>query len=262
MNIIAVDDEALTLRTLVKAILKADSSANVISFESPGEALRYASENRVDIAFLDIEMAEMNGLFLAKHLKDIYGDTKIIFVTGHSQYALDAFQIHAWDYLLKPVHPDRVAESMEYISNVFRMPTEGVRIKCFGSFEVFVDEKPISFGRTKSKELLAYLIDRKGAYASTKEMAAIIWEDSGYDRSKQKQLNVFITEMLSSLEEAGAGRLVIKKRGYYAVDTSVGYCDYYAYEKGNTLAVNSYHGEYMTNYSWAEFTAGWLTNNK
>lgn len=262
MNIIAVDDEALALRTLIKAIKKADYTANVTGFESPEEALQYAEKNKVDVAFLDIEMAEMNGLFLAKQLKDIYGYTYIIFVTGYNQYALDAFQIHASNYLLKPICNEYVVEALKNLYQYAKMPNEDVKIQCFGSFEIFVDDKPIFFKRARSKEILAYLVDRKGALVSTREMAAILWEDAVYDRSKQKQLNVFITEMTNVLADVGAGELIIKKRGYYAIDISKCYCDYYAYENGSTMAVNSYRGEYMANYSWAEFTAGWLTNKK
>ncbi len=262
MNIIVVDDEALALRTLIKAITNLINLANVVGFEFPEDALTYAGKNRVDVAFLDIEMAEMNGLFLAKKLKDIYGDTNIIFVTGHSQYALDAFSVHASDYLLKPVSMKRLTDALENLRKNVELPKAMIRIKCFGNFEVFAEKGPLTFKRTKSKEILAYLVDRKGALASTREIAAILWEDAAYDRNKQKQLNVLIAEMISALREVGAGNLVVKKWGYYGVDPTQCYCDYYAYESGNMQAVNSYHGEYMVNYSWAEFTAGWLTNKE
>ena len=90
MNILAVDDERIQLENLEEAIKEAIPDAVVTSFRKPKEALNYAIElkskdNRVDLAFLDVEMSVMNGLELARELLDIYNKTNIVFVTGYSQ---------------------------------------------------------------------------------------------------------------------------------------------------------------------------------
>ena len=66
MKIIAVDDERLALDNFVKLLKKVESEAEIISFIKPADAMEYLSQNRVDIAFLDIEMGELNGIALAK----------------------------------------------------------------------------------------------------------------------------------------------------------------------------------------------------
>lgn len=262
MNIIAVDDERRALRKLERAILKIVPGATVTCFSSGKDALQYANENRVDIAFLDIKMDEMSGLILAKHLKDIYGYTNIIFVTGHSQYAGNAFELHVSGYVMKPVMPEYVARELENLRNPIKPEDDRVRVQCFGNFEVFYDGIPVSFKRAKSREVLAYLVDRQGARASKKEIAATLWGDEEYDRGKQTQLGNIILEMKRALNAVGAGDIVIQTHGLYAVDTSKIKCDLYDYDKGIAQAVNAYHGEYMANYSWAEFTAGRLSNPK
>ena len=86
----------------------------------------------------------MNGLELAKRLKDQHGETNIVFVTGYSEYAIDAFDLHASGYLLKPATVEKVQDAMENL----RIPPETigrgkrVRIQCFGNFEIFVDGVP------------------------------------------------------------------------------------------------------------------------
>ncbi len=259
MHIIAVDDERPSLQLLERAILSVAPGTSIACFESAEAALAHARESRVDVAFLDIEMDEMNGLLLAKRLKDLHGETNIIFVTGYNSYMGNAFDMHASGYVLKPISPERVAKELENLRVPVKHPDYGLRFQCFGSFEVFMDGKPVPFRRPKAKEALAYLVDRRGAGVSKKELAAVLWEDEPYTHSVQSHLYVLLTEITRALQETGADDIIVKRRGLYAVDTEKTVCDYYRYEMGDIAAVNSYRGEYMANYSWAEFTAGALT---
>lgn len=258
MTIIAVDDERLPLKSLEKIVLEKLPAACVKCFEIAADALKYAEKQQVDIAFLDINMPDINGLTLAKELKDIYGGTNIIFVTGYSDYMQSAFGLRASGYLLKPINAGMVAEELENLRHPLNTEMAGLVVQCFGNFEVFMNGKPISFSRSKSKELFAYLVDRKGAGVSKKELADILWEDGLYNRSRQIQLQTLIAEMQRALNTAGAGDAISKQHGIYYANVLKFTCDYYEYEKGDIKAVNSYHGEYMSNYSWAEFTLGSL----
>lgn len=259
MNILAVDDESAALWTLEKAILHTEPDADIACFDYAKDALAYAQENAVDVAFLDIEMEDINGLALAKKLKDINGKTNIIFVTGFRQYSCDAFALHASGYVLKPINPVHVAEELENLRHPVRKQDTGVRVQCFGHFEIFVDGQPVKFGRPRSKEILAYLVDRKGAGISKKELAGVLWEEAPYTRSRQSHLHILLADMAGTLDAAGAGDVVIKKHNLYAVDVSKFSCDFYDYGRGDIEAVNSYRGEYMSNYSWAEFRTGQFT---
>lgn len=259
MNIIAVDDERRALAELEDAIREAVGGAELSCFSTVQEALGYAREHRVDVAFLDVEIHGVNGLLLAKSLKDIYSDTNIVFVTGFNRYMGDALDMYVSGYVMKPISPNRVARELENLRSPIRQPDTGVRVQCFGSFEVFVGDEPVPFRRAKAKETLAYLVDRQGASVSNKEIAAVLWEDEPYNRNKQKQLDTIIIDMLHSLDAAGIRDMITKSRGAYAVDVSKFSCDYYLYEQGSLSAVHHYHGKYMENYSWAEFTAARLT---
>lgn len=259
MNIIAADDEKLVLDNLINEIRSAQPDSILNSFSVPEKVLEYTKENDVDIAFLDIEMCGMNGLSLAKCLKEINPKINIIFVTAFSQYAVDAVSIRCSGYLLKPVSRKAIESELLNLRNTVDDQSKiHIRVQTFGGFELFVDGMPVSFGRAKSKEVLAYLINKKGMGATTRELAAVLWEDKEYDRSQQSYLQTILADLLSTLKKSGVQEIVIKKRNSLSIDPSKINCDYYNFQKGDIRAVNAYAGDYMPSYSWAEFTVGYL----
>lgn len=260
MKIICVDDEKIALESILFSLNKIPSVKETLGFNKPNLCLDYLKENTADVAFLDINMRQMNGLSLAKAIKELRPEIHIIFLTGYSEYALDAFKLHASGYLLKPASLGDIQAELEHIKD---SPSEiqggnRVRIQTFGNFEIFVDHKPVSFSRSKSKEILAYLVDRKGARASLSEIASVLWEDGIYDRSRQKQMQNFISELMKSLSAVNASDIIEKNRTGILIDASKVDCDYFSFLNGDIQAVNTYTGEYMTNYYWGEFTLGYL----
>lgn len=259
LKIIAVDDELDALEEIKDAITLLLPDASLFTFSSAQKALEYIKENEVDIAFLDINMPKINGLMLAKNIKEKNRNTNIVFVTAYNKYAVEAFNIHASGYVVKPFAVKAIKRELDNLRNPVNIPDIGVRIQCFGNFEVFHDGKAVAFSRAKAKEALAYLIDRSGASVSKKELASILWEDDReYNQSLQSQLSMVISDIEKTLKKIGVEEWLIKKRGMYAVDKSKVVCDYYSYEKGDIKAVNAYFGEYMSQYSWAELKTGWL----
>lgn len=263
MKIIVVDDERLALDYLVKMLKKVEPAADIFSFSDSETAFGYLTENKVDIAFLDIEMGQLSGITLAKKYKDICPAVNIIFVTGHSRYMTDAFKLHVSGYLMKPVRErDLRAEIDNLRFPLTRIPLQRVRIQTFGNFEVFVEGRPLDLPRAKSKECLAYLVDRKGARVSASELASVLWEDKPNDSAAQNSVYQVIYTLMKALKEAGAEDIIIKSRREIAIDTSMVDCDYYRAISGDLIQMNSFTGEYMTNYSWAECTLGGLLEQK
>lgn len=259
MNIIAVDDEALALGYMLKILKEAAPGSRFKGFEDPFAALDYLRENPVDIAFLDIEMYGLNGIELAKQFKEAAPAVKIIFSTGFPDYALDAFSVHASGYLLKPPTVEAVKSEIDNLGLPPADSQKRVRVQAFGNFEVFVDNAPLRFGRAKAKELFAYLVDRKGSGSTTAELISVLWEDRDLSHSLQSQFQTVAADMLKTFKAVNAEEVLIKKRNYLSVDTEKLDCDYYNFLKGDIRAINSYAGEYMRNYSWAEFTTGFLS---
>ena len=261
MILLAVDDERFALKDLEEALAEAVPGAQINGFLTPGEALEFAVSNPVDVAFLDIELGSMNGLELAKKLKDMNGATNIVFTTGFSDYAAEAFAMYASGYLLKPVRAKKIKEAMDHLRTpVGKAAEKGMRVQTFGNFEVFVNGYPLHFPRSKAKELFAYLVHKNGSGCSLKELTAVLFEDKEYNASLQNQMQTIVSVMMKTLQEVNMQDTVIKNFNSLSVDVSKIDCDYYRFLKWDTDAINSYTGEYMDNYSWAEFTAGFLDN--
>ena len=117
MNCVIAEDEELLRKELV-ALLRETSPdlAIVAECEDGGAALEAIGEHRPDVAFLDIRMPGLSGLDVASAASEVSPGTQIVFVTAYNQYAIDAFERGAVDYLLKPITADRLAATMERLT--------------------------------------------------------------------------------------------------------------------------------------------------
>ena len=258
MIAIAVDDERFALENLADSIRLASPEAQIHRFRSPEDALDFAQETYVDVAFLDVEMVTMNGVELAERLKLYHPEINIIFTTGYGHYRDAAFELHASGYLTKPITPEKVKKELENLRRPIRK-TRRVRIRAFGNFEAYLDENPINFKYSKTKEMLAYLVDRKGALCTNGEIMAILFEDDNGHEAYFRSLRKDLTDVL---ETAGCGQIITQQRGRIGIVPELVDCDYFNWSDGNTAGANRYQGEYMTQYSWGEYTNGMLLNRK
>ena len=176
MKAIAVDDEIYMLETLQEAVCASSDIEKVEAFSSCSAALAYATENPIDIAFLDINMRGIGGLGLAEKLLELQPRCKIIFCTGYEEYAVSAFQLHVSGYLMKPITPEAVQKEIDHIKGV-KTTEKLLTIQCFGNFEVLHNGEILPFKRKKAKEFLAVLVDRNGAGMTAKEICASMKAD-------------------------------------------------------------------------------------
>lgn len=258
MLILAVDDETLMLNMLVETLKNvfSDERYVVMGFDDGKEALEYvsSSEESLPYAFLDIRLRGMLGIELAKEIKEIRSETRIIFCSAYTEYALDAFSVHAVGYLLKPITKTKIQETLDQIDMMLNRDPEPERqklvVQTFGHFEAFFNDKPLPWERAKAKELLAFLVDQRGASATNAEIALTLWEDD----SKVRSVQTIISSLRKTLRRVGMGDVLVRARNRTSINVKKIKCDLYDYLAGDTLAINVYQGEYMSNYSWAEFT--------
>ena len=247
MVFIAVDDERLQLNKLVDAIKVAAPNNRILSFDNPLTALKNAELQKIDVAFLDIEMAGLNGVELAKKLKAINPNINIVFVTGYTEYAVDAYSIHASGYLTKPVTADKIKAELNDLR--FPMPepqsNNRIRIQCFGDFEIFCDGEPLKFSRSKTKELVAYLVDSGGALVTTKEISMVL-----FNEDKPSYVRNLIADLSKALKEVDAEKIFVKRFNKYGISMKNVRCDYYDYLNNIPYAVKAYRGKYMSQYKW------------
>ena len=257
MRAICVDDERILSEELAAMCMELPQIHEAKSFVWASEALDWLEKNPVDLALLDIDMPEINGIQLAAAIKNKWPETAIIFITGYSQYAVDAFAVRAVGYLMKPVSKEALAADVSYaLSGRHKKLAGHVVIKTFGLFDVFVDDKPVRFRMAKCKELLAYLVDRQGSGVTRAELSSVIWEDRVYDRKQQKHLDTYIRVLRQTLKEYGIEKIMEMQAGSLRVNPEQFVCDAYLFFSGDSDMINAYRGEYMTNYSWASITEG------
>lgn len=228
----------------------------VMGFDDGKQALEYvsSSEESLPYAFLDIRLRGMLGIELAKEIKEIRSETRIIFCSAYTEYALDAFSVHAVGYLLKPITKAKIQETLDQIDMMLNRDPEPERqklvVQTFGHFEAFFNDKPLPWERAKAKELLAFLVDQRGASATNAEIALTLWEDD----SKVRSVQTIISSLRKTLRRVGMGDVLVRARNRTSINVKKIKCDLYDYLAGDSLAINVYQGEYMSNYSWAEFT--------
>ena len=258
MIAIAVDDEALMLGALVAAVEASPNIRSVAKFSDCEEALEYVKNNHTDIAFLDINMRGMGGLALAEKIIVARPSCKIVFCTGYEEYAIPAFKLHASGYLMKPISAEDVQGEINNIIGI-KNKEKPLTVKCFGNFEVYVNDQKLTFKRLKTKELFAFLVDRNGAGMTAKQICAVLFPDDMDDNKNSAYLRQLVLDLKNTLKAVGAESVFCHETPCYRVDTSLIKCDYISYlENGKP----EFHGEYMTQYSWAEDTCAMLTFKK
>ena len=257
MVTLAVDDRLPTAQQIRDIMIGIDSKGTYLAGDDPVKLLGTVEEYKPDIVWLDIEMPGMNGLEMAAEIKKRSPETNIVFVTGFPEYAVDAFGLHVSGYVLKPATEHKLREEIENLRRPVSQKEETLlRVQCFGNFEAFSGEGIVKFSRTLSKEALAYLIDRRGAGCTVGEICSVLWEDRQADKRLKSQCRVVMSALKKDLDKTGAGEVLVKNWNIWGVDTSKVNCDYYDFLKGDVEAVNSFLGEYMSQYSWAEMTIG------
>ena len=248
MKAIAVDDEIYMLETLLEAVSAASDIETVETFSSCSAALAYATENPVDIAFLDINMRGIGGLGLAEKLLALQPHCKIVFCTGHEEYAVSAFQLHVSGYLMKPITPEAVQKEIDHIKGV-KVTEKLLTVQCFGNFEALHNGRSLPFKRKKAKELLAVLVDRNGAGMTAKQICAILFPEDTDDSKNAAYLRQLILDLKKTLKTIHAENVMQHDTPYYRINTNLVKCDYFSFlETGKP----EFRGEYMTQYSWAE----------
>ena len=254
MRVIAVDDEELMLRALVRAISSSPDVKEVVKFSSSEKALVYVEDNPIDIAFLDINMRGMGGIALAEKIIELRPNIKIVFCTGYEEYAIPAFKLHASGYLMKPISAEDVQNEIDNIKGV-RKKEKLLEVKCFGNFEVYVKGERLAFKRSRTKELFAFLVDRKGAGMTAKQICVVLFPDDTDDVKNTAYLRQLIMDLKNTLKTVGADAVFCHETPFYRIDTSLLKCDYFSYlETGKP----EFLGEYMTQFSWAEDTCAML----
>ncbi|TGE32806.1 response regulator [Desulfosporosinus sp. Sb-LF] len=228
IRIAAVDDEMHVLERFERMVLGIKELELCGLFETAEQLLSYLKEHPLDAVFLDIEMPDVNGLQLSEQILDLNETIDIIFVTAFNQYAVEAFELQAMDYIMKPLTEERLGKTVKRLlknkSTVGR-PRKPF-IQCFGDFEVFLNGDALVWKNSKAKEVLAFLIHKNGVPVNWEKIADAVWPDYN---SEKAQTNFHATTYLlrKRLADAGISQILESGRGNYRVVTDQVKCELY-----------------------------------
>ena len=254
MTVYTVNSNSETLRQVSDMIADLYPDASQTCFQSSLEALAAAREQEVDVAVLDVMLPEMSGLDLGQYLKDLNPLINLIYLTHSRDYGYDVMCLHASGCLLKPVTQDALDKEFSDL----RHPTilkkqKRLFAQTFGNFELFCDGKPVVFKYSKTKEIVALLINNRGAQTSNGEIIASLWEDDGDPEKKSSYLSNLRQDLQNTFNRLKLHGILVKQRGSLAIAVDRIECDLYDWLEKKKNSRYQYLGDYMNQYSWAEY---------
>jgi len=174
LRALLVDDEA-PARSELRYLLGAHPEVQVVGeAASAAEALRLAAAVEYDVVFLDVEMPGLTGLDAARLVRERAGAPELVFVTAHERYAVDAFAVEAFDYLLKPVDPARLARVVERLRDRSRedaRPMQKVPVVAGGGGTELIDYDAIHYVQADGDYSRVHTFDR--AYLCTHSLGEL-----------------------------------------------------------------------------------------
>lgn len=232
MRIAAVDDETHALERFERMVSNITELELCGLFETGEQLLGYLKENPMDAVFLDIEMPGVNGLQLSEQIQNLNENIEIIFVTAFNQYAVEAFELQAMDYIMKPLTEERLIKTIRRLLKTNRTATHPGKpfIQCFGNFEIFLNGEAMTWKNSKAKEVLAFLVHKSGVPVSWEKIADAVWPDYN---SEKAQTNFHATTYLlrKRLAEASISHILESVRGNYRIATDKVDCDVFQLEE-------------------------------
>ncbi|MBQ8975460.1 MAG: response regulator [Oscillospiraceae bacterium] len=261
MRAIIVDDEPLMLRRFAR-LSKGIADLNIVGqFECAKDAIEYASENPVELAFLDVAMPVTNGIALAKELRKIRTDILIVFVSAYDEYIWDFNQIGGDYYIIKPYSRQTLEMAMDRIRLLAQRQQKKLYIQTFGRFLLLKDGMPLPL-TGKAKEILALVVTRRGKEISNEEIYSTIWEDRPYSNVQMTVYYNALRRLKQFLKKEDLAQLLISTQRGQMINTAMFDCDYYAWQDGNMAKRDRFEGEFLPEYSWGEYILANILNEE
>ncbi len=216
MQMVVLDEESCVEEN-IRLLHNVRPNGNVLGFVHMDEAEKYICSSTVDVILLNLNIKD--GMEFAKRLKKECPGINLLLAADDEQYAMQAMDIHASGYILKPITEKRLRKELRdlrYHVNENDAVPKLFQVKTFGSFEAYMNHAPIKWQYNKTKELLAYLIDRRGTLASNGEIICTLWGDEA-DENKISYLKNIRSELIKVFEKAEMADAIVRHRGLLGI---------------------------------------------
>jgi two-component SAPR family response regulator len=278
MRAMIVDDEPLSLDYFERLLSERPEVTLVGRYTDPHQALAGIAEAKPEVVFLDIEMPEISGISLAEQIQAFAPGTQIVFVTAYREYAIQAFELNAIDYLLKPIQKDRLEKTIQRLvygsTDPKTQPTEPTleRISMLGSLrfqrtDTASNQLEVKWRTAKAKELFAFLLHHRQKTIRKDFILDVIW--TGVDPAKSvAQLYSAIYQLRKLTEKLDLPLTINSHNNSYLLDLQGTPVDAKVWEQRlvtlepltketvpqHLAVLEAYSGDYLAEhaYLWAE----------
>ena len=254
MKIIVVDDEMAALNTFLPNVVDSLNIECKMFMNAPRAALEYVRINKVDAAFLDIRMPEIDGVELAERMLDLRPTLKIVFISAYAQdEAVIAERLNGRvvGFCHKPYNAETIKLLLSSLNAETAQPK--LHLRTFDAFDLFVNGVAVDFSSRKAKELLALLTDARGSYVSMDTAIGNLWADKNAELGKRLYRDA-VCRLRLTLKEVGAEELVTFERGRAVINTRLATCDLWDFIENGGM----FSGRYMPQYDWSIITEATL----
>ncbi|MED4728373.1 response regulator [Aneurinibacillus migulanus] len=196
MRAMLVDDELLALKQLRKVLECDVGGVQVVGmFSDPVHVVEAIQKLQPDVVFLDIHMPEINGLKLGEKLQAMVPSIEIVFVTAYDRYAVQAFEMYALDYVMKPIQLSRLQKTVQRLGEKIGTgediePELGTPfICCFNQlrFQLPGEEaQTVKWRTNKAQEMFAYLLHHRERMIDRSTLIELLWPDFEMDRAAKQ----------------------------------------------------------------------------
>jgi two-component system LytT family response regulator len=241
VKVVIIDDEKAMQLIMKRMLGKVDEVEIVGSFQETSTAYSYLTNHDVDLIFMDINMPKESGLEFAGRLRESGRQMKIVFVTSHKEYSLLAFDVYAFDYIVKPVNQERLHHTIQRALSGMLTETKStehdsssirVMFNCLGGMEIRnVQNVLVKWKTSKSAELFGYLLMHKGRLVSRARIIEDIFSDMP-QKNGEIYLNTTVYQLRKLLGDYGLKKSLYSDTNYYALDLNQVRVDIFSFEEG------------------------------
>ncbi|MRN54017.1 response regulator [Paenibacillus monticola] len=233
MKVILIDDEK-AMHLIMKRMLAKITDVEIVgSFQEVATAFSYLENHEVDLIFADISMPRENGLEFAERLRASGRHTKLVFITSHKEHALYAFDVQAFDYILKPVVQERLHQTVQRVMAAKQAPAlNEVKFNCLGGIDIQSTQGVrVKWKSSKSAELFGYLLINKGRLVSRARLIEDMFGNM-LPKNAEMYLNTTVYQLRKVLETFELKESLHSDSNHYALSLKDIHVDLLSFEEG------------------------------
>lgn len=238
MKIVLVDDDKAMLLILKMILSKIEGIEIVKSFNNSRHVLEFIKDSNIDIVFLDINMPEENGMELAKKILEASPFTDVVFTTSYEEYAVEAFEIYALDYIVKPITQERIKRTIKralekrlLLGEKNLVKKNNISVYFFGGIDVSSKSLgSVKWISAKSMEIFAYLLLNKERNIGKDQIIEDIFQGMRL-KNAENYLKTAVYQIRKAFEPHVSNSVLILNNGYYKLECNDFYIDFLDFEK-------------------------------